>query len=308
MLPTQKYTSTKALLLAVVLVLGMIVSPVCAAQYTTTGEFAVDTSRESFTNVYNISYNAMETGDRINLIQFSVDTGQYVNFTLYYGAGSTVSGSAENHLTGVSLCLGVVPCAVTESTIILNGVSKTYSYGDAQPLFDFNFAGYARDDTNQTGFLAYGSGYGSFDNDLAVFYPVPNIAVNTIYRVDLSGPQTFSVYIDHGKAADISAAASKSALDNIGEWVQLAISIGVFVYGTSIALFYWLKFFFWDNLGMTVALYISISMAYAANTSKDVFKFFGKFLNDQKKMFEFMLSLWTILVNLIATFRGIFRI
>jgi len=307
MKPAQKHTNAKAILLAVVLVLGAIVSPVSAV-YTTTGDFAVNTDRQVFTNVYNVSYNVAGLNHRINLIQFSVDTGQYVNFTLFYGANLTVVGSAENHLTGVGICIGLVPCPITQSTITLNGVSKSYSYGDAQPFFDYNMAGYARDEGNVTGFLVYSPSYGTFDNDLAVFYPVSNIASNLIYRIDISGPQTFTISIDHGASADVAANVNKSWLDVMWEWLNLAISLTLFVKDTAISLFYWLKFFFWDNLSMTVALYISISMAYSANTAKDIFTFLKKFFNDQKKLFEFILSLWTTLVNLIAQFRSIFHL
>jgi hypothetical protein len=307
MKPAQKHTNAKAILLAVVLVLGAIVSPVSAV-YTTTGDFAVNTDRQVFTNVYNVSYNVAGLNHRINLIQFSVDTGQYVNFTLFYGANLKVVGSAENHLTGVGICIGLVPCPITQSTITLNGVSKSYSYGDAQPFFDYNMAGYARDEGNVTGFLVYSPSYGTFDNDLAVFYPVSNIASNLIYRIDISGPQTFTISIDHGASADVAANVNKSWLDVMWEWLNLAISLTLFVKDTAISLFYWLKFFFWDNLSMTVALYISISMAYSANTAKDIFTFLKKFFNDQKKLFEFILSLWTTLVNLIAQFRSIFHL
>ena len=307
MAPAQKHTNAKAILLAILVVAGMIVSPVSAI-YTTTGTLILSTEEQRFTNVNNVSYNVASIGHRINLIEFSVDSGQYVNFTLYYGSGLTVEGSAENFLTGVDLGTGVIPLLVTESIITLNGVSKSYSYDDLQPLFDFDLAGYARDEGNQTGFLVYNTGYGGLDNDLAVFYPVSNIGSNLIYRVDISGPQTFSISIMHGATKDIAENVNKSWLDVMWEWINLAVSLGLFVKDTAISLFYWLKFFFWDNLGMTVALYISISMAYSANTSKDIFKFLGKFFNDQKKLFEFILILWTTLVNLVAQFRSIFHL
>lgn len=307
MSPALKQTSTKAILLAILIVAGMVVSPVSAI-YTTTGDFFVNTERQQFTNVNNVSYNVAGIGHRINLIQFSVDSGQYVNFTLFYGANLTVEGSAENYLTGITLCQYGFPCPLTQSTIIFNGVSKSYSYGDIQPFFDYTMAGYARDEGNATGFLVYSPSYGTLDNDLAVFYPVTSITSNLIYRIDIHGPQTFTISIDHGATKDIVSSVGKSWLDVMWEWINLAISLAVFVKDTAIALFYWIKFFFWDNLGMTVALYISISMAYAANTSKDIFKFLGKFLNDQRKLFEFILGLWTILVNLIANFRSIFHL
>lgn len=147
-----KPTNATVILLAILVLLGMIVSPVCAGNYTPRGnlDFWKTTTQEYFTYGTSYTYNAAEIGDRISLIQFTVDTGQYVNFTLYYGVGSTISGSAENHLTGIGLC-GFLPCPVTQSTIIFNGVSKSYSYGDVQPLFDFDIAGYGVDNDNDIG-------------------------------------------------------------------------------------------------------------------------------------------------------------
>jgi hypothetical protein len=305
----QKLTSTTAILLAVLA--GMIASPVSAGNYTVRGDldFWKTTTMESYTGSNNYSYNAAEVGDRISKIQFTVDTGQYVNFTLWYGVGSTVVGSAENHLTGVGLCSGWIPCPVTESTIIFNGVSKSYSYGDVQPLFDFDIAGYGVDNDNEaTGFLVYDGGFGGYDNDLAVFFPVSDIGTNLIYRVDASGPQTFSLYINHGLAEDVAGVVKTGIVETVNDWIQLAIGIAFLVKDLVWGLLEWVKFFFIDNLLMTVSLYLAISMAYSAGTSKNIFEFLGKFFNDQRKLFEFILGLWKTLIEIISSFRGIFRI
>jgi hypothetical protein len=308
MLTTQKHTSTKALLLAFVLVLGMIVSPVCAI--TTFEQLeAILGSHVVPVDVYgSFIYDGSTDGDAIYRVQFSVPRDSYVNFTLYYGTASSVTGSAS------SIPTGGLNILETTSTVELDGVSKSYTFFDTDPLYDYDITGYATNGTDFVGFAVYSRDYGApvLGNDLIVGYIVPDITHNLIYKIEFSSPRPFSLTYTSAKKEDIvkriTVGTETGLLDEIKKIVDLAWMIWEVLYTVVTELFYFIKFFFWDNLGMTVALYLSISMAYAANTSKDVFKFFGKFLNDQKKMFEFMLSLWTTLVTIIATFRGIFRI
>jgi hypothetical protein len=302
----MKPSLTKPFLFAVLLVLGMIVSPVCAAEYTLTGyqEFNVfDVQKEYFTNIQNLTFDRSADDQAITLIHFKVPQDQTVSYTLYYGAANTASGTAS-----CAWNLSLLPLQITTSTIVFNGETKEYSYLDTNPEFDYYMSGYARSSTNETGIIVYNAGYGSFDNDLAIFKPVPNIAGNLLYRVDLSSPYPFDVDISYGTSADVATSVSKSILDIAWDWMNYAISIASFVFGFVVALFYWLKFFFVDNLVMTVSLYLAISMAYTACTCKNVFQFFGKFFQNQKALFDFILSLWRALIEIISSFRAIFRI
>lgn len=295
-------------------VLIMCVPAVSAAEYTTTnllppGVFEAFSQKTwTFKGQTNYSFNDVANGNRINLIQFTILGGSQVDFTIYYGANKTVSGSSENH------AVESFPFPRTETTVTLNGVSKTYDYLDTQPYYDFNFAGYAKEtnttiDDPQTGFLVYSQGYGSYDNDLAVFFPVDDISVNTIYQVDMSSDQAFDVFINTNTAASVSGGASKSAIDNAWDFINFAIGIGSFVLGLAITFFTWAKFFLWDNLSMTIALYISMTMVFAARNSRgNMQKFFRQFFSDQRKLFEFFMSVWNGLISLISNFRGIFRI
>ena len=292
-----------ALCLAVMMVVCMIASPVMATSYTITGLPILykDKLNTNYEGVSVVSHDASETGRKIALIQFTIPAESTVSFTLYYGNDSSVSGSSENHHINL---------AQTESTVVLGGDSMTYTYIDSQPFYDFNLAGYARDtnDSSRNGFLIYSLNYGSLDNNLAAFYQVSNPSLNTIYKITATGTKNFDMYITDANPADVAGGVSKGILDVIADWVNFAISIAFLVYYVATELLYWLKFFFYDNIGLTVALYLSISMAYAASTSKDIFTFFKKFFNDQRKMFEFILSMWRTLVEVVATFRGIFRI
>jgi hypothetical protein len=301
-------------LLAFLVLAGMIVSPVLAGNntYTPRGnlDFWKSTTRESFTGGSSYSYDAYSIGDRISLIQFTVDTGQRVDFTLYYGGNKTVSGSAENSVTSIGLC-GFLPCPMTTATVTLNGISKSYTYGDIQPLFDFDIAGYGVDNTNQqTGFLVYDGQYGSSSslssqsNDLAVFFPVNNTGANLITRVDISGSQTFSLWIDHGKAKDVAAVVSTGMLETVNAWLSFIYGVTGFLKDFLIGLFTWLKFLFIDNLMLTIALYLGVSMAYSAVSSKDIFTFYKKFFKFQQSMFKFMVDIWNTIFGLVSSIVG----
>jgi uncharacterized membrane protein len=49
-------------------------------------------------------------------------------------------------------------------------------------------------------------------------------------------------------------------------------------------------------------------MAVSICTAKNFWSAFGKFFQYQRKLFDFIMGLWRFLVEIIATFRGIFRI
>ena len=300
---TQKHNHAKAILLAFVLVLGMIVSPVCALGYEITAEPLGGQIHLVEGKVSNLSIDVSAKGDAVQRIAVDIGTGTAVNFTLTYGNGATVSGWMEYTNDGFFR---------QHSEVAIDTDIQGYDYIGLQEIGRIDIVGYARNWTSNTeyttGFIVYDSVFGISERRAMAYYPVPSISDNVIYKFELTSTKPVAVAYYTNTRENVAKAAATTLLEVINEWVQLAISLAFFVKDTAIALFFWLKFFFWDNLGMTVALYISISMAYAANTSKDIFRFIGKFFNDQKKLFEFVLSLWTTLVNIIATFRGIFRI
>jgi hypothetical protein len=241
-------------------------------------------------------------------VQFSVPRDSYVNFTLYYGTASSVTGSAS------SIPTGGLNILETTSTVELNGTSKSYTFFDTDPFYDYDITGYATNGTDFVGFAVYSRDYGQpvLGNDLIVGYIVPDITHNLIYKIKFSSPKPFSLTYTAAKKEDIVkrivVGTSTGILDEIKKITDLAWLIWESLYSIVTTMFYWIKFLFFDNLGMTVALYLSISMAYAASTSKNIFKFFAKFLNDQRKLFEFVISLWKALIDIISSFRGIFRI
>jgi hypothetical protein len=302
-----KTTNATILLLAVLVLAGMIISPVAAASYTLTGyqEFNVlDVQKDEYTNVQSVTFDKSEEDKAITLIHFKVPQDHQVDFTIYYGTGATVTGSASN-VWDVS----IFPATTTTSSITFDGVTKSYSYFDTNPSWDYYLSGYARNnEDNTTGLIVYSAGYGSFDNDLAVFKAVPNLGTNLIYRVDLSSDTTFDVDISYGSKSQVAATVSKDIIGVAGDWISFALSIAGSVLALVLAVFGLIKFFFIDNILLVIALWIGVTMAYSATSSKDIFGFYKKFFKLQRTLLDFIVGLWNTLVQIIAAFRGIFRI
>jgi len=262
----------------------------------------LETHKAEFNDVYNVSYDASGDGNAIMLVHFKVPMGHTADFQIYY-YGGILAGSAST-VWNVS----IIPPTTTTSTIALEGVSKQYSYIDTNPEYDYFLSGYAENITSsEQGIIVYNAGYGSFDNDLAIFYPTGNLASNLIYRFDVTCDEPFDVDITYGKTEAVAAAADKNWLEIAYEWMAFAGSLASALYTFVLELFRWLKFFFIDNIGLVIALYLSLSMAYAAGKARDIFDFFRKFIDFQKKFWNFLIELWRVMIEIISTFRAIFR-
>lgn len=295
-------------LLAVLLVVGMIAPPVSAAEYSPTGTFFLfrTTSEIPFYNILNASHDASANKMRIALIKFRVPNDAQIDFTLHYGNGSTVDGSLKNERISI---FGLGPSLQTKSTITLGGYTNEYTFIDAQ-YEDFMLSGYgkANNDSAVTGFLAYSDDYGALDNNLAVFYPVTNISLNTIYRVTSTGTAPYDMIVTDGTPSEVAGGATKNVLDILWEWINLAISLAAFVLGFVLSIFGLLKFFFVDNLLLIVALWIGVTMAYAAISTRNIWGFYTKFFKLQRSLFQFITEMWKILIDVVSSFVSIFKI
>lgn len=287
---------------ALVFILTLVVIPASAVVVTAEPiGTTLSTITEKGTTVY--SYDGTADGKAIQRIGFDVPTGTQVSYTLTYGDGSTVSGTLHYYNDGFFQ---------QTSDISLGALSSSYTYVGLQEIGRFYVSGYGRNETSpdtwQKGFLIYGStgGISTISNDY-VFYPITGDPV--IYKIDISSTNPIDIALYVAPREDVAEATEKSFLDVLNEWVQIATGMASTIKDIVIAAFKWGKFFFIDNLGMTVALYIAGSLAIAARTSRgNPIKVLRQFFKDQKALFEFILSLWERLVNLVGTFRGIFRI
>lgn len=100
----------------------------------------------------------------------------------------------------------------------------------------------------------------------------------------------------------------ESGTENVsGGWVQYILSLVWMFIGFVKELVFWLKFFFVDNLLLVIALYIGITGAVAFNKTKDIFKALKVFFGYQRKLLEFVVILWNILIQIAANIRGLFK-
>lgn len=297
--------------LPLVFLLMLLVIPLASAnQIVTTGYFPdaiAEYEQEGMTSmVYTVN-----SSRAISNVQFRASKGTTINYTITYGTG----GALDGYITYLPGDIDVYGYGQGVTTINIGSSTDSRSFIDTGLLRKWEIVGYAREESDNgtvvsTGYAVYdvslGIGNIGFQSGFIAYEPVASL--QPIESISFTADQPVWIFIGTADRDQIQSGISKTALDIVNEWVAFAVSMGTFVLDLVIALFYWLKFFFVDNLVMTVALYISITMAYAACTSKNIFHFFRKFLNDQRKLFEFLLGLWTTLINILGTFRGIFRI
>ena len=62
------------------------------------------------------------------------------------------------------------------------------------------------------------------------------------------------------------------------EWINFAIAIAGLVFGFVLMIVGLIKFFFIDNLLLVVALWLGVTMAYSAISTRNIFQFYHKVL------------------------------
>jgi len=290
--------------LFVLIIIALLVSPVFAKIVITAEPIGGNLKYVGSSGVTSYSYDTTEEGRAIQRIMMDVPTGTTVNFVLTYGNGSTVSGALHYFNDGFFQ---------QTSDINLGGETSSYTYVGLQEIGRFYVSGYAKNETDpgvfgNSGFVLFGSTAGaSLINNDYVFYEVAGDPV--IYKLSVTSTDPITVGVYTNPREEVAAAVSKSVFDIAGEWVDFALSLGDTILNVAISAFKWIKFFFIDHLEMTVALYLAATLAFAARTCRgNPIKMGRQFVKDQQNLFEFILGLWGKLIEIIASFRGIFRI
>jgi hypothetical protein len=305
-----KTTNTKALLFVFLIVSGMIVSPI-SAYYQKMDITASDSNlgivQHPFTDVTTLSFS--NGTDVISVVNMKVPIGTTVNFTATYGNGATISGS-----TAFS---SVVPYVYSRREIRL---STGYAYQDfvdpVQLGQDTEILSYASDMSDNgtaisQGFMLHNPATFGGENIL-VYVPISgSFAANLLTSITITSTQPIDVLIltdTPSNTVKLAEATSKNFLDTGLEWVNFATGIAGALLGFVLMVFGLIKFFFIDNLLLIIALWFGVSMAYSAISTRDIFGFYKKFFGFQRTLLDFIVGLWNTLVQIIAAFRGIFRI
>lgn len=135
---------------------------------------------------------------------------------------------------------------------------------------------------------------------------------NDVLISQISRSPTVSYVIN----ADQEITVTNNIIDRITAEKQLAVSEDDSLisqlqepFSTSIGIFssamFWIKFLFYDNLILTVCLYLTGSMAYAANTSRDIFQFYKTWFGQQTAMFRFIVQIVSLAVSIVAQIGGL---
>lgn len=296
-------------LFAVLVILALLILP-ASAIVVTAEPLGANLQVITASGETSYEYDASQDGRGIQRISLDVPIGTEVDFTLTYGNGATVTGSYEY---SVDLVDPITGTGFVTSDIELGGETSTYTYFSNSHVGRVYITGYAKNETSpdvwQSGFVIYGStaGLSTITNDY-VFYPITGDPVIYKFQMTSNNPVT-GIAIYTNPRDEVAAAASKSFLDLINEFVELATQMAETIAVVITSGFRWLNFFFIENLGMTVSLYIAGSLAIAARTSRgNPIKVLRQFFKDQKAFFEFIIDMWGKIVQLLADIRGIFRL
>ena len=237
---------------------------------------------------YTASYTA-PADKAIWGIDFDAPYGSTGDITLTLEDGSVVEGSWSY--------TGALPIV---ADIELEGETSTYSYFTPIPfplkigVWNGDNSSYSREIK-----LGYGQAAGIW-NDVLTTSILNSPTVG--YTIVSSQPVTVVNELKDREDARAQLSSGDpfegSVLDLL--WDQSSTMMSIFL-GAA----YWLKFLFVDHITLTISLYFSGSMAYAMNTSRDIFKFYKTWFNQQKAMFEFIVNMASSAVSIAAQIAGI---
>ena len=298
----MKPTSTKALLLALLLVLGMIVSPVSALGYQITAEPLGGTMNLVSGKVSNISIDVSKKGDAIQRISIDIPTETIVNYTLTYGSGTSVSGWMEyRNSTDCEDLAWFYDGWCQFSGVAIDTDIQGYSYRGAQEVGRIDIIGYSRNWTTSTtytsGIIVYDTTYGISVRQ-AMAYHIKT-EPGSIYKFEIKSDKPVAIAYYTNTKANVDKAADTTPFEAGSEWITLALKYSGSVIAFIAGVFWIIKFFFIDNLLLIIALWISVSMAYAAISSANIFVFYKKFFGLQRALVDFIISLWRVLWEII---------
>jgi hypothetical protein len=290
----MKTTSAIVVLLAFLVLAGMIVSPVSARYQISPQPLSGDmiTIPDKTTD---LTVDVSPDGKAFHKISVDLGTGTTVNFTLWYGSGQTVSGWMKYTNDGFFQ---------QHSEVSIGGDTSIYEYTGVQEIGRIDVVGYARNystDTQYTsGFLVYDTVFGLTQFNAMAYYPVGgNVSDNVIYKFQITSDQPVSVTYYSDTRSSVGSWANTTPGNIISDWIGLAGQYAKSIYDFVASIFWILKFFFIDNLLLIIALWISVSMAYSAISSRDIFQFYKKFFKLQKALLDFIVGLWNTLVSIV---------
>jgi hypothetical protein len=266
---------------------------------------------------YTVDVSSLQR-NAIQRISVDVSTGSHVDYTVWYGNGTSLSGhmiyNSAPGMCGQSIPFVDNPCQYSEVSI--GSSSSSHYYVGVQEWGRLDIIGYGRDETVPAAparvFLIYDSSFGVSNvgivetylkpyiaGDALAFTPVPS---GVIYKFHISSnkPVTGGMYYTNTEK-NVNDASNTSLLDILNGWWTLVgqISQGVI----EVFWFFYGGFeFFWDNLYMIIPLYFIITGAVCFCQAQSFFGAFERWLGYQRKLFDFVLTMIVKITGLISQF------
>jgi len=236
------------------------------------------------------------SGQAIESLTIGSNEGTSGTITFYCNDGSTIQGT-WSYLTTFSV--------LDHSTIRAFHISM----GSDSTSTTFITPGKLFIKFYQTKALLNGSqgiiraGYGQVEN---LYYNdlETNSLLSPVIKVTFTADQDVGYTPEYWSLSDAegNVAVPTDILRTLNEWKDYIFGFLPSARAFIDELFYWLKFFFIDNLEMIVALFLAVPMAFAAKNSRgNPEKFLRQYFKTLKGFFEFTLHIWTILLSSINT-------
>ena len=223
-----------------------------------------------------VSYSA-PLDKAIWAIDISAPQGSSGTFVLTLDNGDSVYGTWSYHYT-------IPPAASMTATIGSGSESETFVSGPVgmqMEIWNGDNVTYARQLK-----LGFGQFKGIWNKVASTTIGASPIRSYTITSTsEISASQEVISY----KEAINSLNPSTGLLNDKG-LVSLLTGYSGLIVAVFLSLIYWLKFLFVDHLVLSVSLYMTGTMAYAINTSRDIFSFYKTWFRQQRAMFEFIAS------------------
>lgn len=297
---------TTVVFLAMLIVLGVMVSPVCAIGL----EIVRPPHQWSGQNgtverVYNLTVDELSRGNAIQQINVDLGTGTLVDFTFWYGNGQTVGGTMEYRNS--TDCVDWIPfdAFCQYSGVSIGGDSHGYSHRGLAEIGRIDIVAYARnwttDTTYTTGFLVTDTQFGFSEGIARAYFMVPNGTNNIIYKFSVIATKPVTVVWLTNPYDSVQTGVQKNIVETALDWKTTAeiYSSAIFEFLAFLVTFTVL-FFVGGNFLLVIVLWFGVTLAYSAISSGDSFGFYRKFFRLQETFLKFVVFLWTTVVYIIT--------
>lgn len=295
---------TAALLLAMAIL--FFISPVSAATPILPSYGLDDLYLDQITQT---AYTAPD-GLSIAGLEVRVPFGSTTTFTINAGTAQETSGSIiyTGDLTS------------STETITIGGTTNSFYFpGNVLHPASLHHIGVAFNNTGERGYYVDTEILTSYFNQIS-YITVANATPITTVTISSDRPVNVKIITQSYEkgAADLAPGGFADLpgllpgiLDPLKKWTNFAWELGGILWDLVNEVYWWLKFLFWDNLLITIALYVGITgaMAFGQNPTQKgaIFKAIKTFIGYQMALFRGIVGMWQMLINVLNSFVNIFK-